>query len=124
MKRPGVLGWYASYRNEMVICQERASANGQQVAWTAEDYDTLRHEAQHLIQDCVDKKQNGQLHPVYKDPIGLAKATLSSNTLAWIVGDGYGNLPPAVQVLELEAFAVAELNDPMEQVRDIRNYCY
>ena len=108
----------------MVICQERASANGQQVAWTAEDYDTLRHEAQHLIQDCVDKKQNGQLHPVYKDPIGLAKATLSSNTLAWIVGDGYGNLPPAVQVLELEAFAVAELNDPMEQVRDIRNYCY
>jgi len=37
----------------MVICQDNRTANGKEVEWTANDLDTLRHEAHHLIQDCA-----------------------------------------------------------------------
>ena len=28
-----------------------------------------------------------------------------------------------IQIMEIEAFAVAAMNDPMEQVQDIQRYC-
>jgi len=37
----------------MVICQDHHTGNGKEVQWTANDYDTLRHEAHHLLQDCA-----------------------------------------------------------------------
>lgn len=33
--------------------------------WTADAFDTLRHEAIHAVQDCVDRRQgNARLHPI------------------------------------------------------------
>ena len=119
------MGWYWAARNEMVICQENRQASTSEVRWTAEDLDTLRHEAQHLIQDCmVASYRDGRLGPVYRDPIGLAQSVLSGRTIRWIVNDGYRNESDHVKVLELEAFAVAAINDPLEQAGDIKKYCF
>ncbi len=45
------MGWYWAAKNEMVVCQENATRANTEVNWTAEDFDTLRHEAVHLVQD-------------------------------------------------------------------------
>lgn len=47
-------GAYISSIRALVVCQDNATPDGPEVTWTANDLDTLRHEAQHLIQDCVD----------------------------------------------------------------------
>ena len=121
-------GWYWGYGSEMVICQEnhiRAHGYGTEVRWTAEDLDTLRHEAQHLIQDCMDGVRNGQLAAVYKNPVGLAKSTLSEDQIGWII-KSYTEQGASdhIVVMELEAFSVAAMNDPAEQVSDIAKYCF
>ena len=70
------LGWYWAAQNEMVICQENARGGHAETYWTAEDLDTLRHEAQHLVQDCMNGYLDGELGAVYQDPIALAKGNL------------------------------------------------
>ena len=120
------MGWYWSAGNEMVICQENRSLfNTEEVQWTEEDLDTLRHEAQHLVQDCMDGARNGRLGSVYRDPIALAKNTLSQQHIQGIVKE-YSNMdaPEHVIITELEAFSVAAMNDPAEQVRDVKKYCF
>ena len=120
------MGWYWSGGNEMVICQEnRLHYSASEVQWTEEDLDTLRHEAQHLVQDCMDGSQNGLLGAVYQDPIALAKATLSEVQIGNII-KAYSDQEASehVLVMELEAFSVAAMNNPMEQVRDIQKFCF
>ena len=121
-----IFGYYAGRIQTMVICQEKALRTGQfdtQHDWTEEDYDTLRHEAHHLVQDCRDKSLNSELHAVYTEPISLAKATLSPQRIDWII-ESYGEQGDHVIVMELEAFSVAQINDPLEQVQDIQTYCF
>jgi len=120
------MGWYWSYGNEMVICQEnRSRYSTAEVQWTEEDLDTLRHEAQHLVQDCMTGARNGNLRSVYKDPIALAKSTLSQRHIDKIVesyrSDGASE---HIVIMELEAFSVAAMNDPAEQTRDIQKFCF
>lgn len=47
-------GFYASSHKALVICQDNAKNDSQLVEWTDNDLDTIRHEAQHLVQDCLD----------------------------------------------------------------------
>ena len=118
-----VYGWYWAAKKEMVICQERATRTGVETYWTEEDLDTLRHEAQHLVQDCRDGQLDGDLDAVYTDPIELAKQVLGQQEMLSIVRS-YSDASDHIKVMELEAFSVAAMNDPMEQVRDIKNYCF
>ena len=122
------MGWYWGYGSEMVICQEnfsRVQGYGNEVRWTEEDLDTLRHEAQHLIQDCMDGSRNGRLGSVYKNPIGLAKSTLSEDQIGWIIKSYTENgASEHIIIMELEAFSVAALNDPAEQAGDIAKFCF
>lgn len=124
----GAMGWYWSSRNEMVVCQQNHSPRDgyrTEVRWTEEDLDTLRHEAQHLVQDCMDGSQNGQLRAVYQDPIGLAKNALSQDHIEHIVKSYREDGASEHRIImELEAFSVAAMNDPMEQVRDIKKFCF
>lgn len=122
---PGVLGMYSGERRGIVICQENGTAGGAAVAWTEEDYDTLRHEAQHFIQDCmVGTSHDHVLGAVYKDPIALAASILSEEEAYRIVGRYQAQgATEQVLVLELEAFAVARMNDPIEQAADVARYC-
>ena len=117
------LGWYWAARNELVICQENAYKAGTEVQWTAEDFDTLRHEAQHLIQDCMDGSKDGVLNSVYKEPIQLGKEVLGNSAIQHIV-NAYSDKSEHIIVMEIEAFAVAQLNQPREQVADIKHYCF
>ena len=121
-------GWYHGPSRSMVICQEYymnrgAQFNGSLVRFTEEDLDTLRHEAHHLVQDCMDDRLNQQLSSVYNKPIELAVNTLGADGAREVVRM-YSQAPEHVQVMELEAFAVAAMNDPLEQVSDIRRYCF
>ena len=117
------LGWYWAYGNEMTICQQNKRRVNEEVRWTEEDLDTLRHEAQHLIQDCTDGTRQGALDAVYKDPIGLAKKVLGDRGIRSIIA-AYPDASKHVIVMELEAFSVAAINDPLDQVKDIQHYCF
>tara|TARA_R110002012_G_scaffold203005_1_gene372218 strand:- start:546 stop:1070 length:525 start_codon:yes stop_codon:yes gene_type:complete len=116
-------GWYWAARNEMVICQEQKRSVGVEARWTEEDLDTLRHEAQHLIQDCMDGSRQGSLDAVYKEPIELAKDVIGSDGIRSIL-DAYSDSSDHIKVMELEAFSVAAMNDPLEQARDIQKFCF
>ncbi len=119
------MGWYWSYGSEMVICQEnfvRAHGYGNEVRWTEEDLDTLRHEAQHLIQDCMDGSLNGSLSSVYKEPLDLGVEILGKDGIFRIM-QAYSEASQHIQVMEIEAFSVARMNVPMDQVADIQHYC-
>ena len=116
-------GWYWAAKNEMVICQEQKRSVGVEVRWSEEDLDTLRHEAQHLVQDCMDGSRQGALGAVYKDPIGLAKDVLGSDSIRSILNT-YSDASDHIKVMELEAFSVAAMNDPIDQAKDIQNFCF
>ena len=123
---PGMMGFYAGQERLLVVCQDNA-AIGQRspVDWTDNDLDTLRHEAQHFIQDCMlGNNHDHQLGNVYKDPAGLAVDVLGMDGVRGIARAymSRGHSERTV-LLEWEAFAVAALNVPLEQAEDIRTYC-
>lgn len=119
-------GWYYAAANELVICQEnKVKGSNKEMTWTEEDLDTLRHEAHHLVQDCMIRgNRDGILGAVYDSPIELGYRVLGkprSNRIAELYGNNGASAH--IQIMEIEAFAVAALNDPQEQVRDIERYC-
>ena len=120
----GMAGFYASTYRLLVVCQDNYQGNGP-VDWTANDLDTLRHEAQHLIQDCmIGGIADGTLHPVYRDPIGLGFGVLGGDRMSGINTIYRQNgADTDTVILEWEAFAVAEMNVPVEQSQDIARYC-
>lgn len=123
-QRPSVMGFYAGRERVLVVCQDNYTGNGE-VTWTANDLDTLRHEAQHLIQDCMAGTNHDHvLSPVYRDPIGNAYSVLGAGRMQEInrVYRGQGADTDTV-ILEWEAFTVAEMNIPFEQANDIKNFC-
>ncbi|WNL51027.1 metallopeptidase [Synechococcus phage S-CREM2] len=112
-----IQGYYLSQSKTMVICQDNARIGQEGVPFTANDLDTIRHEAQHVIQDCKDGIGNSKLHNVFpivasEGEISLqqfvATSGLSEETLLRIFSDysalGYSKEAIA---LEFEAFAVA-----------------
>ena len=68
---PNTYGWYDGYYKTMVICQVNARPGEGIVDWTYEDLDTLRHEAHHMVQDCMDSELNGRLDTLYEDAVVL-----------------------------------------------------
>ena len=124
-ENPDIMGFYSFDERLLVVCNDNHSETNTDPQWTANDLDTLRHEVQHMIQDCaLGVLQDRRLRPVYSDPIGLAFAVLGSENMEGInkkyrgVGAGTETV-----ILEWEAFAVAALNRPLEQAQDIVRYC-
>tara|TARA_R110002012_G_scaffold10705_4_gene48512 strand:- start:1415 stop:1930 length:516 start_codon:yes stop_codon:yes gene_type:complete len=115
-------GWYDSSKSQLVICQENATGS-EMVSWTAEDLDTLRHEAHHLVQDCIDNVLDGDLETVYVEPDKLIGAVLTKVQIMEIL-EWYEDATDTRKLMELEAFSVAIMNDPLEQVDDIQRYCF
>lgn len=124
-KNKGVMGFYSGHQRTLVVCQDNAVKGGPNVAWTLNDLDTLRHEAQHMIQDCIaGTNHDHQLAPVYNSPTALAQRELGPEAISRITrvyrSKGASDL---VLLLEYEAFSVASMNVPAEQVKDIEKYC-
>ena len=97
------------------------------VPWTANDLDTLRHEAHHLIQDCADGVPfDGDLVTMF-DPRGsktfVVKA-LSQDVITGII-EGYAEMGAdrEVIILELEAYATAESIEATDIAEKIEDFC-
>ena len=120
-------GFYYGPTRLLVICQEQAlrtdTYNQGQLQWSEEDFDTLRHEAHHLVQDCRDKELNQELDTVYTKPVNLAMSVLGRDGVMGVL-QTYSDASEEMKVLELEAFSVARMNQPLEQVNDIKTYCF
>jgi hypothetical protein len=113
----------------MFICQDNARLmNGKSVQWTANDLDTLRHEAHHLVQDCAvggiaDKKysllftEKQEYARFVIGALGEEKAQLIWNAYK---KDGYSDIDI---LMELEAFAVAETVDARTIANKVLEFC-
>ena len=120
------MGLYAGAHDVMVICQDnRIAGSEKEVEWTENDLDTLRHEAHHLAQDCVNGARDGDIAAVYKRPVAYGISVMGERKAQW-VADVYAENGASdhIQIMEIEAFAVAQENDPMAQVEDLGRYCF
>lgn len=120
------MGLYAGAHSVMVICQDnRVKGSDKEVTWTANDLDTLRHEAHHLAQDCINGARDGDIAAVYKRPVELGYSVMGEAKTNWVAETYAANGASGhVQVMEIEAFAVAQANNPAEQVADLGRYCF
>ena len=119
-------GYYQSAASRMVICQENGiDGTFRQARWTANDLDTLRHESWHVAQDCMGTiRGNNELGTIYVKPFAFAQQFFGTITIQNIVATYKGRgASPQIQFLEVEAFAVAEMNNPDKQVAVLRKYC-
>ena len=105
-------GAYISQVGALVICQDNAKPGDEQADWTDNDLDTLRHEAQHLIQDCV-KGERGdkELAPLLgteDETLQVVTSILPQNQIERIITTySLGGSDRETIVMELEAFTVA-----------------
>ena len=119
-----LMGAYIGKHKALIVCQTNKTTPGKAVDWTADDLDTFRHEAHHFVQDCmVGGNFDSVLGPIYRDPVKLGVDVLSEDTVLRII-EVYSDKPSQTQVNEIEAFAVAALNDPIEQARDVHKFCF
>ena len=118
-------GFYQPKAKRIVICQRQGTPGGEQVAWTAGDLNTLRHEAHHFVQDCrLGMNHDGALYAVYQEPVKLVEHWLSQSQIQWIVSTyKAAGASDYIVMLELEAFAVADMDNPLEQIQDIKQFC-
>ena len=124
-ENPSVNGFYAGTERVLVVCNDDYSATNTDPAWTANDFDTLRHEAQHLIQDCMaGTNHDHHLGSLYKDPVALGYSVLGSARIDNITQIYRENgASDHVLRMEYEAFAVAHMNVPLEQSQDMVRAC-
>ena len=124
-----VMGLYYPYQRTLVVCQENArSYNGRMIEWTDEDLDTLRHEAHHVVQDCLDRYLgDGHLTVLFDGPGQLRQfytGILSQRQINWIVNTYTKNGGDSEVIkLELEAFAVAQGVGPLSIADALTNQC-
>lgn len=124
-------GWYAVMNNGaqvIIVCQENGTPGGPQVEWTANDLDTLRHEAWHMIQDCADGRQDMSLDLIldggkYSNGVTRVDVILAlGNEKAQRIIYAYttGGASEEIVLAELEAFAVAA-NVPVTTITNYMN---
>jgi len=118
-------GAYGSEAGMFIVCRE--SEKTRQTEWTAEDLDTIRHEAHHVLQDCLNGKLgDGEFNNAF-DPVQLrsfVERTIGFETASNIV-DAYraNNVPDEGLLMEVEAFAVASAIDPSMIENKIEEFC-
>ena len=122
------LGMYSSWERLLIICQQMSTdLNGRQVEWTAEDLDTLRHEAHHVLQDCVAGVLfDGDISNYYpnEESLRLVQRSLSREMIGMIMRN-YTQMGASAKVLrnELEAFAVARVQSADTIAENITRTC-
>ena len=129
-KRKGLNGLYLSHsQGLLVVCQDYGQAGGPEVSWTANDLDTLRHEAHHLIQDCLAYRRGDQtLRPAAENTAALysflGDSGFNDAQIEDIIARYRANgADDRTILLELEAFAVARTVDPESIAEGITRSC-
>ena len=126
--KPNFHGYYNRRHVQLVVCQDNSTAGGAQVDWTSNDLDTLRHEAQHVLQDCMVGGLGDGRSSTYFDYETLkefiSKSSLTESQLRNIIKSySKGGAPEDVIIMELEAFAVATDVDASSIAGAIEKYC-
>ena len=126
-------GLYISQSRQLVVCQDNGKWDGEVVPFTANDLDTLRHESQHVVQDCADGIGDNSLinmFPVVKTEgrISLSEfvtgSGLSPRTLMHIFTTyTQAGADNKVIGLEFEAFAVAHSIDAATIAQAVEHTC-
>ena len=116
-------------RSAIMVCQDEGKGvrDGQMVGWTANDLDSLRHEAHHVLQDCtVGYLADGRLGTYINedDIVSFVKDILPQKRIAHII-ETYTErgADEETVVLELEAFAVAEAISASQIARSLNRVC-
>ena len=120
-------GYYDMMNGVLVICQDNAKLAGSSAPWTENDFDTLRHEAHHVLQDCANgKMKDGILVPFYemteyREFVNITLTSDEVNNIVKIYREG-GASPFAI-VNEIEAFAVARVTSPKDIADRLLSMC-
>ena len=110
-------GMYVSRNKLLIVCQDNAKWSGDEVRWTANDYDTLRHEAHHVLQDCMNGELgDGLLADFFNEPDEYNEFitdTIGSKR-ARVIAEVYelNGASESIILNEIEAFAVAQSVSP------------
>ena len=119
-------GMYSPEYNVIMICQDdRIETSDQEVEWTENDYDTLRHESQHVVQDCMEGIDNSKMSLFFSDEIEYLEFVIMGLTKSefFQIVEAYRPLGDDVLLNELEAFAVAKGVKPDTIAKAIRGIC-
>ena len=120
-------GFYISNgKGILVVCQDNMKKPGIEVAWTANDYDTLRHEVVHLIQDCRDGRGDNSLIPIleFDELKGFVSRVLTPEQVERIIKSYRKRGVSDEQIInELEAFAIARVVNASEIAEGVEQYC-
>ena len=120
-------GYYHSTERVLVVCQDNAKRSGQNVAWTDNDLDTIRHEVHHMVQDCVSGTiADGQLGIFFDDKETYVKFVTNSigEERARAIVEAYSDTSAHTRALELEAFSVAETVSPGTIKNAVAKFCF
>ena len=119
-------GMYSPDYNAIVICQDdRIETSDQEVEWSENDYDTLRHESQHVVQDCMEGINNNKMSLFFSNEIEYLEFVVMGLTKSefFQIVESYRSLGDDVLLNELEAFAVAKSVKPDTIAKALRGIC-
>ena len=119
-------GMYSPDYNAIMICQDdRIETSDQEVEWTENDYDTLRHESQHVVQDCMEGINNNKMSLFFSDEIEYLEFVVMGLTKSefFQIVEAYRSLGDDVLFNELEAFVVAKSVKPDTIAKALRGIC-
>lgn len=119
-------GYYWGVRELLVVCQQNARKPDVVTEWTREDYDTLRHEAHHLLQDCTvgtyGDAKTGLFFGEEREFWEFVNSVLTPEIIAKIQKT-YDDRSYDDILMELEAFAVARSVSPDVLANAINSLC-
>ena len=113
----------------VAICQDNGetAGDGKEVEWTANDYDTLRHEAHHALQDCLDGTlADRKLTPLFEGQKwkDFVQDSLTPSQIIKIITVYTENGADEDRItIELEAFATAATVSPTNIAESIKRVC-
>ena len=115
-------GYYVLSTGTVVVCQDNARKVGEMAEWTPNDLDTLRHEAHHLLQDCMLGGIGDRQSRLFFDSLTPSLEALGPERVA-AIRESYEGVSPKIMRHEIEAFAVATYVSPDHIASGIRKYC-
>ena len=112
-EQDNVYGYYWSEGRQLVVCQTSMSKPDVLMPWSSADYDTLRHEAHHLIQDCIEGEQGDNMARPLKsgEELNSFVAGVLDDETVIRIKVVYSDRSREDVVMEIEAFAVASSMD-------------
>lgn len=126
-------GLYISQSRQLIVCQDNGKWDGEVVPFTANDLDTLRHESQHVVQDCADGIGDNSLVNMFP----VVKTDGRTSLMEFVSGSGLSprtlmhifttytqaGADNEVIGLEFEAFAVAHSIDAATIAQAVEQVC-